>query len=50
MHAAAVGQVKVVQILLQYKAETTIRDKDGGTSQDFVTHNGHLEVVKLFGK
>ena len=49
MHAAAEGQVKVVQILLRYKADPAIRDVDG-TARDFATRNGHSEVVKLLTK
>ncbi|MGB3127876.1 MAG: ankyrin repeat domain-containing protein, partial [Pseudomonas sp.] len=50
MHAAAEGQVKVVQVLLNYKADGTVRDADGDTARDFAAKNGHAEVVRLLAK
>ena len=50
MHAAAEGQVKVVQVLLKYKADPAIRDVDGDTARDFAKQNGHAEVVRLLTK
>jgi ankyrin repeat protein len=50
MHAAAEGQVKVVQVLLKYKADPAIRDVDGDTARDFATQNAHSEVVLLLTK
>jgi len=47
MHAAAEGQVEVVQIFLKYKADPAIRDVDGDTARDFASQNRHSEVVKL---
>ncbi|WP_168205176.1 ankyrin repeat domain-containing protein [Bythopirellula goksoeyrii] len=47
MHAAAEGQLKVVQILLKHQADPTIRDVDGDTALDFATQNGHTDVVNL---
>jgi ankyrin repeat protein len=49
MHAAAEGQIKVVQVLLKYNADPTIRDADGDTARDFAKKNGHAEVVQLLG-
>jgi ankyrin repeat protein len=50
MHAAAEGQVKVVEVLLKHKADPAIRDVDGDTARDFATQNGHAEVVRLLTK
>lgn len=46
MHAAAEGQLKVVQILLKHRADPAIQDVDGDTAFDFATRNGHTEIVK----
>ncbi|TWU08987.1 Ankyrin repeats (3 copies) [Symmachiella macrocystis] len=50
MHAAAEGQIKVVQVLLKHKADPAIRDTDGDTARDFAKKNGHAEVVQLLEK
>ena len=47
MHAAAEGQLEVVQTLLQHNADTQMRDVDGDTARDFAERNGHAEVVRL---
>ncbi len=50
MHAAAEGQAKVVEVLLERKADPDLRDVDGDTAKDFATQNGHAEVVRLLTK
>jgi ankyrin repeat protein len=50
MHAAAEGQVKVVEVLLKHNADPAIQDADGDTARDFATNNGHAEVVRLLSK
>ena len=50
MHAAAEGQLKVVEVLLKHEADTTLKDEDGDTARDFAARNGHADVVRLLSK
>jgi len=45
MHAAAEGNLDVVKILLEWKADPTLKDVDGDNAASFARQNGHLEVA-----
>ena len=45
MYAAAEGQFENVKILLSYKADPTLKDKDGDDAMQFAANNGHNEVA-----
>lgn len=47
MYAAAEGQTDVVRVLLKFKANPNLIDKDGDTALSFATKNGHEDVVIL---
>lgn len=41
------GEEHLVLVLLDYGADSTLKDKDGETALDFARNNGHEEVVQL---
>ena len=45
MHAAAEGNLDVVKILLEWKADPTLQDVDGDDAASFARQGGHLEVA-----
>ena len=47
MFAAAEGHIDVVQILLKYHADPSLKDIDGDTAESFARQNGHEEVADL---
>ena len=47
MMAAALGNTRVVKVLLQRGARTDMVDVDGDAAIDFARENGHMEIVKL---
>lgn len=47
MYAAAEGNNDVVELLLANGADPSLEDKDGETSADFASNNGHTEIVNL---
>lgn len=46
LESANKGHVEVVRLLLRYKAEPDMRDKDGITALMFACYHGHLGAVK----
>jgi ankyrin repeat protein len=47
MYAAAEGQLECVRILLLYKADPVMKDKDGDDALSFARNNGHKAIVTL---
>lgn len=47
MWAGAEGQAEVVKVLLKYKADPTLKEKDGDTAESFAATNGHTAVVAI---
>jgi ankyrin repeat protein len=47
MFAAAEGHRDVVQKLLEYGADVSLKDKDGDTAIDFASNNNQTDVVEL---
>ncbi|WP_340105477.1 ankyrin repeat domain-containing protein [Rhodohalobacter sp. 8-1] len=47
MYAAAEGNNDVVELLLANGADPSLEDKDGETSADFASNNGHTDTVNL---
>ena len=46
-HAAAIGNMKIVQQLLHYKADPKAKDKFGGTAIEEAAYNGFGKIAKL---
>lgn len=46
MWAAAEGQIDVVKLLLNHKADFTLTDVDGDTAESFAARNGHTAIAK----
>jgi len=47
MWAAAEGQAAVVELLLENKADPTLKDVDGDTAESFAAKANHADVVKI---
>ncbi len=47
MMAAGLGEVDVVKVLLEHKADPSIRDNDGDRAIDHARNSGHGLIVKL---
>ena len=50
MVAAGRGHTDVVQTLLDYHADNTLKDVDGDTALSFAQRQGHGDVVRLIKK
>jgi len=46
MHAAAEGNLDVVKILLEYKADLSLKDVDGDDAESFARQAGHIQVAE----
>jgi len=46
MHAAAEGQLEVVQVLIAYGADRSMKDVDGDDAASFALRSGHRHVVE----
>ncbi len=45
MHAAAEGNLEVVNLLLEYGADLSLKDIDGDDAESFARQAGHMEVA-----
>ncbi len=50
MFAASEGQFDVVKLLVEYGADTTLKDIDGDTAEDFARQNKHEKVAEYLSK
>ena len=46
MHAAAEGNLDVVKILLEYKADLSLKDVDGDDAESFARQAGHIQLAE----
>jgi uncharacterized protein len=46
MYAAAEGNMEVVKVLIEYGADTHLKDVDGDDAATFAARSGHLEVAE----